>query len=122
MNKRYSIREAEAETNVSAHTLRYYERIGLIQGIARNGSGHRQYSQDDLDWVTILACLRQTGMSIQQMQTFAALVTAGDQTIPSRYAFLQAHHAEVQNYITELMGAMRVIEEKMGKYQAILEL
>lgn len=117
MTQSYSIQEAAKQTGVSAHTLRYYERIGLIKAIVRNGSGHRQYSEDNLSWVSLLTCLRETGMSIQQMLKFVALVDGGEQTIPARCALLEAHHHDVTEHIKALQQHLQVIEGKLGHYQ-----
>ena len=78
----YTIEEAAQRTGVSTHTLRYYERIGLLAPVGRASSGHRRYSDDDLGAVGFLTLLRQTGMPIRDMQRFVELTRAGDDTIP----------------------------------------
>ncbi|MFK7800501.1 MAG: MerR family transcriptional regulator [Anaerolineae bacterium] len=117
MNNRYTIRQTEENTGVSAHTLRYYERIGLIKNIERNTSGHRQYTDKDLNWVTLLSCLRSTGMSIQQMQAFLALIDEGDHTIPERCEMFETHHSALCSHIEELQGYLKVIEGKLFHYR-----
>ncbi len=117
MIKGYSIREAEEQTGVSAHTLRYYERIGLIKDIERNDSGHRQYSDDNLGWVSLLTCLRGTGMSIQQMLKYAALVDEGEHTIADRCELFETHRQEVQDHIKTLHQYLQAIEGKLNHYQ-----
>lgn len=120
VDKLYTIREAEEQTQVSAHTLRYYERIGLIKDVERNASGHRQYSEENLNWVVILSCLRKTGMSIQQMHQFVALIDEGEHTIPARCELLETHHHALRNYIEELQSYLHVIEGKLVYYQNLL--
>jgi DNA-binding transcriptional MerR regulator len=67
----------------SAHTLRYYERAGLIEPVARTPTGHRRYARADLEHLQFLHCLRATGMSIRRMQEFAALVRQGESARPA---------------------------------------
>lgn len=121
VNERYTIREAEEKTGVSAHTLRYYERIGLIKDISRDQSGHRQYSDDNLNWIVLLSCLRSTGMSIQQMNQFVALIDEGDHTIPARCDLLETHHSALRSYIEELQSYLLIIEGKLVHYQNLLK-
>lgn len=107
-------------TGASIDTLRYYEKEGLIAGVERNEIGHRRYSEDDVEWVNVLRCLRLTGMSIQQMRSFAALVHAGDHTQPQRYAELVAHREQVLAMIEDLQSALVVIDNKTSTYRGIL--
>ena len=73
-----TIADAARATGVSAYTLRYYERAGLINGVDRADSGHRRYSDEDLAWIEVLQCLRATGMPIQRIRRYAELVRAGE--------------------------------------------
>ncbi|MCA9976226.1 MAG: MerR family transcriptional regulator, partial [Anaerolineales bacterium] len=63
-----TIQEVAEMTGLTAHTLRYYEKIGLLESIDRHGNGHRRYDEADLGWIHFLKLLRGTGMPIQQMQ------------------------------------------------------
>lgn len=87
----YSIDQAATITGVSKHTLRYYEREGLIAPVAKGANGHRRYSDDDLGWVRFLQLLRATGMPIREMKEFVQLTQAGDHTIADRVTVL-AHY------------------------------
>lgn len=89
----YSIDHAATETGVSKHTLRYYEREGLMAPVAKGTNGHRRYSDDDLGWVRFLQLLRATGMPIREMKEFVDLTHAGDHTIADRVTVL-AHYRE----------------------------
>src|SRR3989337_1942318 len=75
-----SIGEAAEVSGVTAHTLRYYERAGLMRPIEREGNGHRLYSDDDLGWIEVLTKLRKTGMPIRMMRRYAQLGFAGEGT------------------------------------------
>src|SRR5258708_29855364 len=90
MEEELTIQEVAARTGLSVHTLRYYERVGLLDPVGRATSGHRRYADGDLNWIAFLLHLRATGMSIRQMQAFADLRRQGEATMPERLAFLEA--------------------------------
>jgi DNA-binding transcriptional MerR regulator len=113
-----SIKEAAAETKLSSHTLRYYERIGLLS-IARDANGQRRYNEGDLRAIAILLRLRATGMPIQVMQRFAALLRLGDASIPERRALLEAHQQTVRANISELETNLEAIATKIGIYKNV---
>jgi DNA-binding transcriptional MerR regulator len=111
-----NIQQAATHSKVSAHTLRYYERIGLLPTIARDANGYRQYSEYDLGAVNILLRLRDTGMPIQGMKRFAALLQ--DETaIPERLELLEQHQKAVQERILELQTNLEAIETKIQTYR-----
>ncbi len=112
------IRETARETGVSAHTLRYYERIGLIADVPRDDAGHRRYGSDQLRWIVFLTKLRRTGMHIRQMQRYAELLRQGPHTADDRAALLEAHRAEVIARIDELQDHLAVIDTKIGLYRS----
>jgi DNA-binding transcriptional MerR regulator len=95
------IAEVAARTGVSAHTLRYYERIGLIGAVERAERGERRYAQSDLRWVEFLQRLRATGMPVREMRQFAQLRRGGPGTVAARRAVLEAHRERVLGEIRE---------------------
>ena len=115
-----TIQQTAETTGLSEHTLRYYERIGLIHPINRAESGHRQYTPDDVGWIDLLTKLRSTGMSIQQMQRYAELQREGDHTLPERLEMLKAHRIEVEERIDELQDYLDVIRHKIDYYQEVV--
>lgn len=112
-----SIKEAAVETNLSAHTLRYYERIGLLPSIARDANGQRQYTAENLGAISILLKLRATGMPIGVMQRFVQLLETGDSAVPERRALLEAHQRAVRANIAELETNLQAIETKISTYK-----
>ena len=86
MDKELSIQQVAVVTQLSTHTLRYYERIGLLAPIERASSGHRRYSSQDIAWINFLSRLRTTGMPIREMQQFAELRREGNRTVSSTTA------------------------------------
>ncbi len=115
-----TIQQVAEATGLSEHTLRYYERIGLIHAIQRGENGHRRYSQDDVWWIDLLNKLRATGMSIQQMQRYAELQREGDCTLPERLDILKAHRVEVEAQLDLLYEYLKIIRHKIEYYQAVV--
>jgi len=116
----YSPREAVAKTGFSLDTLRYYERIGLLDDIERNASGQRVFSEDDLAWLGVLRCLRDTGMPIARMRRYAELARGGDATVAERAALLAEHDESIEQRIAELRNEQVRIREKIAYYQGEL--
>ncbi|MBN1966874.1 MAG: MerR family transcriptional regulator [Anaerolineae bacterium] len=116
MHDEQTIQEVANATGLSEHTLRYYERIGLITAIRRAENGHRRYSAGDLGWIDFLKRLRATGMPIEQMKEYAALQRAGEHTLTARLNLLKAHRRAVLEQIAELEENLSVIEYKIDWY------
>jgi DNA-binding transcriptional MerR regulator len=110
----YSPAQAVEITGFSLDTLRYYERIGLIDHVHRAAGGHRRYTEDDLEWLDILRCLRGTGMPIARMKQFADQVRAGEHTYPDRLALLESHERIVA-------AQMAALEQQRAKVQAKID-
>lgn len=105
---------------VTAHTLRYYERAGLIRPVARNAGNQRRYSAADVEWMTFLLRLRQTGMPIAQMREYADLRQRGETTVEHRLRILEAHQLTVREQITRLRAHEAALTEKMRVYRRAL--
>ncbi len=101
---------------VSIDTLRYYEREGLLQNVARAESGHRRYSEDDVLWVEVLRCLRETGMSIEQLRHYCQLGAQGNHTAAERREMLTSHRTLVEAQIVERQLALKLIDHKLSYY------
>ncbi|BFV55871.1 MerR family transcriptional regulator [Kitasatospora sp. CMC57] len=112
--------QAVEESGFSLDTLRYYEKIGLLGDVRRSASGHRRFSQEDLAWLGVLRCLRDTGMPISEMRHFAELVRSGDGTFADRLALLAAHDDQVEEQIATLRRRQQVIRDKIAYYRAAL--
>jgi DNA-binding transcriptional MerR regulator len=116
-----SIAEAAHRTGVSVHTLRYYERAGLVvTDIDRNAAGRRRYRKLDLDWIKICTKLRATGMPIRSIRRYAELVSSGRGNEQERLALLEAHRAEVVARIAELTENLELIDHKLDVYRGRL--
>jgi DNA-binding transcriptional MerR regulator len=116
-----SIAEAARRTGVSVHTLRYYERAGLVvTPVGRTAGGRRRYQQQDLYWITVCTKLRATGMPIKTIRRYAQLVSAGPGNEQERLALLQAHRAEVTARLAELQENLKLIDHKVNVYRGRL--
>lgn len=116
-----TIQQVAEATGLSVHTLRYYERIGLIHPIGRAENTHRRYSDGDIGWIDFLTKLRSTGMSIQQMQAYATLQRQGDQTLVERIEMLKTHRREVLAHMDQLVAHLERISFKIDYYEGLLE-
>ncbi|MFD9477405.1 MULTISPECIES: MerR family transcriptional regulator [Streptomyces] len=113
---RYTISEVEARTGLTQHTLRWYERIGLMPHVDRSHSGQRRFTDKDLDWLAFVGKLRATGMSVADMVRYAELVREGEHTVGERRELLERTRREVRSRITELTDALAVLDYKIDMY------
>jgi DNA-binding transcriptional MerR regulator len=120
MSGLFSPSQAAEQSGFSLDTLRYYERIGLLDGIDRAPSGHRRFRDDDLEWLGVLRCLRDTGMPIAQMRRYAELARAGQATLAERLDLLAEHDTRVQERITLLRAQHEHLLEKIEWYRSEL--
>jgi DNA-binding transcriptional MerR regulator len=112
-----SISEAAERTGLSAHTLRYWERAGLLEPISRNGSGHRRYAEEDLERIQFLTKLRATGMPIRQVRRYAELIKGGAATNKERLELLETHRKSVLAQLEETAGHLELIDWKINLYR-----
>jgi DNA-binding transcriptional MerR regulator len=113
-----SIAEAARRTGVSVHTLRYYERAGLVvTPVDRTASGQRRYQQLDLDWINVCTRLRATGMPIRTIRRYAELVSDGHGNEKDRLALLESHRTEVLARLAELQENLELLDHKIGVYR-----
>jgi DNA-binding transcriptional MerR regulator len=113
-----SIAEVARRTGLSAHTLRYYEREGLmISPVERASSSHRRYTGADLEWVVFLTRLRLTSMPIAKMREYVALVRAGEHTTAQRLELLLIHRMNVARQLEEMTASLAAIDYKIGLYE-----
>jgi DNA-binding transcriptional MerR regulator len=118
--ERFTIQEVAEATGLSAHTLRYYERIGLIHPIDREENTRRLYTEDDIGWIDFLLKLRATGMSIKEMQRYAELQRQGDATLPERVEMLKSLRNKVEARMSELNEHLKLICYKIEIYGQIV--
>ena len=116
-----TIQEVSHATGLSTHTLRYYERIGLIHPINREENTRRCYTADDVGWIDFLLKLRDIGMSIKDMQRYAELQRQGDATLPERVEMLKSLRDKVESHIDEMNEHLKLIYYKIDYYQKVVQ-
>ena len=121
----YSIQDVSKKTGLTTHTLRYYEKEGLISGVERSQGGFRQYTDEDLERLGLICCLKNTGMSIQEIARFVQLTHEGDHTLEERVELLRAHReqvlarmAEMQKHLEKVTWKLNFFTEKLKAYEA----
>ena len=121
----YSIRDVSRKTGLSAHTLRYYEKEGLLSPVERTQGGFRQYTDEDMEALGLICCLKNTGMSLQEITRFVDLTRQGDQTLEERVALLREHREsviarmnEMQKYLEKVTWKLNFFTEKLRAYEA----
>ena len=119
MESHLSIDEAARQTGLTAYTLRYYERIGLLAPVGRAAGGQRRYAASDMAWIEFLLRLRTTHMPIGKMQSFAKLRGAGDSTVPERRRMLEEHLHDVLAEIAAMQQSAASLKEKIEYYRSL---
>ena len=121
----YSIQDVSRKTGLSAHTLRYYEKEGLISDVERSPGGFRQYSEEDIEALGLIRCLKNTGMSIQEIARFTQLTREGEHTLRERVDLLRktreevmARMAEMQKNLDKVTWKLNFYTEKLKAYEA----
>ncbi|MCO1574318.1 MerR family transcriptional regulator [Crossiella sp. SN42] len=114
-----SIAETAELTGLTAHTLRYYERIGLLDPVDRGPDGRRRFRDTDLAWLSFLTRLRDTGMPIREMREFAELRRAGDVTASARLELLSRHRDGVRRRIADLADCLDALDNKIDHYRRL---
>ncbi|HFU3799254.1 TPA: stress response transcriptional regulator NmlR [Streptococcus suis] len=115
-----NIKEVSQVTGLSADTIRYYERIGLVPKIARKLSGVRDFSENDVAILEFIRCFRSAGMSIERLIEYMGLVQAGDNTVEARIDLLREEREELQTRLIEIQQALERLECKIENYQTKL--
>lgn len=111
-----TIKTAAAQTGLTAHTIRYYEKEGLLTSVPRDAQGRRSFGDRDLDWLGYLNCLRLTGMPIAVMRQIAGLQEQGDHTIPERRRILEAYRQDLVDKLAQIHSALDRLDHKIEWY------
>ena len=121
----YSIKDVSKKIGLTAHTLRYYEKEGLISGVERSQGGFRQYTDEDLERLGLICCLKNTGMSIQEIARFVQLTHEGNHTLQERVELLRVHRenvlariAEMEKHLEKVTWKLNFFTEKLRAYEA----
>ncbi|TXJ30835.1 MerR family transcriptional regulator [Brachyspira aalborgi] len=115
-----TIAEVSKKVNLSADTLRYYERIGLIPEVNRTESGIRNYTEEDLGWIEFSKCMRNAGMSIEALIEYIKLYKRGDVTLEARKQLLISQKDVIKERLEEIQNTFDRINYKIKNYEKIL--
>ena len=116
-----NIAEFAKRCGLTPHTLRYYERIGLLGSVTRQANGHRTFGPRDVEWVEFLHRLRSTGMGISEMLRYAELRARGDGTLAERKQMLVQHADRLASDLREQQAHLRVVRQKIAIYEGLIE-
>ncbi|CZF83286.1 HTH-type transcriptional regulator AdhR [Grimontia celer] len=114
------IQEASAASGLSCHTLRYYERSGLIYPIPRDSSGHRYYREHDIRWLQFVQCLKVTGMPLKDIKSYAEQVQDSENKANQLLNILFKHKERLENKLAETQDFLKHIDWKINHYSEIL--
>ncbi|GHV40134.1 putative HTH-type transcriptional regulator [Spirochaetia bacterium] len=112
----FTIKQVSEKTSLPPHVLRYYENEGLLPSVARSRNGIRRYSDNDLEWLSLICCLKNTGMSIKQIKNFVELSQDGDRTLKERCELLREHKKTVEAQIQEMQRHLQKVTKKIEHF------
>ena len=112
-----NIAEVSKQYGLTADTLRYYERIGLLPAVARNKSGNRDYSEVDCERIEFIKCMREAGLSIEVLTKYMHLFLEGDSTLKEREELLIAERDRLQARLEHMQSTLKRLNRKITAYQ-----
>lgn len=112
-----TITEVCRKFDLSADTLRYYERIGLLPHVNRNKSGIRDYTEEDCKWVEFIKCMRTAGLSIEVLAEYVTLFQQGDSTVEARKELLIDQRNQLQTRVEEMQKTLDRLNGKIERYE-----
>lgn len=117
----YSVKEAAAMTGLSTATLRYYEKEKLLPQISRTNQKYRQYSDDDIEWIEMIQCLRRANVPIRSIKEYVLLLRQGGKTLRERYVMAQNYKKDIERQIANLEIAFSLTQNKLSFYEGLLK-
>ncbi|MFH1524859.1 MAG: MerR family transcriptional regulator [Chloroflexota bacterium] len=117
----YTIKEVSNKVNLTAYTLRYYEKEGLLPNIRRNKQGIRLFGDEDLEWISLICCLRDTGMPVSEIKRYVDLCMQGDETIQSRRQIILNQKKFIEHQIEEMNVHLEKVNNKLKYYDTLVE-
>lgn len=114
------ISEVSEKYEISADTLRYYERVGLLPAVNRTESGIRDYNQIDVEWVEFIKCMRSAGLPIEVLTEYVELVQEGDHTNEARKQILVDQRDELIQKMEEMQKTLDLLNYKIEVYENAL--
>ncbi len=115
----YTISQVAEKFDLTTHTLRYYDKEGLLPFVERNKAGNREFSDNNLDWLKRICCLKNTGMPIKQIKQYIEWCLQGDETLEIRRQMYLDHRKEVLKQIDDLTANLKIIDYKLEFYETV---
>ena len=112
-----TIAEVSKRFGLSADTLRYYERIGLIPPVPRNSSGIRDYDEVSCGWIELMTCMRAAGVQIEALIDYVSLFQQGDETLDARKALLMEQREQLAARIEQMQQSLARLDDKIARYE-----
>ena len=116
-----TISEVSKKYNLTADTIRYYERIGLIPPVHRNGSGNRDFLEEDCNWLEFIKCMRGAGLSIEVLIDYVTMFQKGNSTTQARKNLLIEQRELLAGRIEEMQATLKRLDRKIERYEEIVE-
>lgn len=116
----YSAKEVSKITGLSTATLRYYEKEKLLPKIARNNQKYRQYTDENIEWIKMIQCMRMANIPISSIKEYVSLLMRGGETLEQRFVMAQNHMKDIKNQMTSLQNAFDLTEKKLSFYEKLL--
>jgi DNA-binding transcriptional MerR regulator len=115
----YTIQQAADKVHLTVHTLRFYDKEGLLPFVERSPGGNRVFSENNLEWLNLICCLKNSGMSIKHIRGYIQSSMQGDSTLEQRRQILVEHRDEVLKQIAELQRNLEMVEYKIEHYNTL---
>ena len=117
----YSAKEAAKITGLSTAALRYYEKESLLPPVKRNDQKYRQYTDEDIEWIRMIQCMRMANIPIHSIKEYVSLLIQGGKTLEQRYEMVQEHIENIMGQIANLQKALTLTQSKLAFYEKILK-
>jgi DNA-binding transcriptional MerR regulator len=116
----FTVKQISDRFNMSVHTIRYYDDQGLFPEVTRDPHGTRLFTEENMEWISLVICLRNTGMSIADIRHYIDLCMEGDSTIKERYHIILEQKERVENEILEMQNRLNVLNRKEKYYEQLI--
>ncbi|WP_461219111.1 MerR family transcriptional regulator [Lapidilactobacillus salsurivasis] len=113
----YKISDVSRITGLSAYTLRYYDKKGLLPFVDRDSNGRRHFKEHDFEFLAVITCLKETGMQLDEIRQFVDWCLIGDTTLTARLDFFIAHREKVEAQLAQVQGYLQKVDHKIDYYQ-----
>ncbi len=113
----YTVGDVASHLGISASTLRYYDKEGLLPFVERSSGGVRMFRDSDIEWLKIIECMKKAGMSIKDIRLYIEMALKGDETIDSRLALFEKQREILKARLEELQHTMEIVEYKCWYYE-----